>query len=88
MRKFILIAALVLVSATANAGAQLAAIDSSTDTKTTVTTDAPKAAAPAEQTVKSEDTQSSRPVEKPQVRKHESQEAKARRIAARYGVYW
>jgi hypothetical protein len=93
MRKLILISALLLASASAQAGADrglvLAANDAPALTETakpeSVKTESVKpetAAAPDAQ------PQASRPAKKAQARRHESDEAKARRIAAKYGISW
>ena len=80
MRKFILISALLLASASAQAasrGLVLAANDTPATTETAAPA-APEAAQP----------QAAKPAKKVQAKRHESDEAKARRIAARYGVSW
>ena len=91
MRKFILISALLLASASAQAasrGLVLAANDTpaTTETAAPAEPDAPKpetAAAP-----EAAQPQAAKPAKKVQAKRHESDEAKARRIAARYGVTW
>jgi hypothetical protein len=111
MRKLILISALLLASATAQAGQSRSLIVASNDvpqasekidavkpaeTKPEAApveapkeTEAPKAdvkpEAAAPDAVKPDAT---KPVKKAQVKHHESDEAKARRIAARYGISW
>jgi len=92
MRKLVLITALLLASASAHAGSDrgllLAAADTPAVTDTApaaplppgVTADAPKPA--AAEPAKPETAKPAKRV------RHESDEAKARRIAARYGVYW
>jgi hypothetical protein len=96
MRKLALITALLLASAAAQAsesrGLMLAANDTpaanaaaaQAPATPSVTTDAPKPqadAGPAKPAV-------AKPARHTSARRHESDEAKARRIAARYGVYW
>jgi hypothetical protein len=104
MRKLILISAFLLVSVSAQAGESrsLAANDEPAAATTTrpaeVQPEATKADVKAEanpeaskpETSKPETskTHASRPAKKVHVRGHEGDEAKARRIAARYGVYW
>jgi hypothetical protein len=98
MRKLVLITALLLASASAHAGESrglvLAANDTPAATDTAApaplppaapaaSTDAPKPQANAEP----EKPAAAKPAKRTQAR-HESDEAKARRIAARYGVYW
>ena len=81
MRKLALIVALVLASANAQAGQSRGLIVASNDQPQTASDDvAPvrKAEAPAPQPAK----------EKAVAKKHETDEAKARRIAARYGISW
>ncbi len=97
MRKLVLITALLLASASAHAGQSrdliLAANDTPAATDTAAplppaapaaTTDAPKPqadAAPAKPAP-------AKPVKRASGHGHQSDEAKARSIAARYGVYW
>jgi len=104
MRKLILISAFLLVSVSAQAGESrnLAANDEPAAATTTrpaeVQPEATKADVKAEanpeaskpETSKPETskTHASRPAKKVRVRGYEGDEAKARRIAARYGVYW
>ena len=94
MRKLILISALLLASASAQAGGSrglvLAANDAPPITDTakpdTAKPDALKpetAAAPA-----MAQPQAPTPAKKLHARRYESDEAKARRIAARYGISW
>ena len=87
MRKLILISAFVLASAvTADAGV-LAAADAPAQTQAAVAP-AQAEAQPAPSQVQASTPRRSRPVQNSGVRHRESDEAKARRIAARYGVYW
>jgi hypothetical protein len=104
MRKLILISAFLLVSVSAQAGESrsLAANDEPAAATTTrpaeVQPEATKADVKAEanpeaskpETSKPETskTHASRPAKKVRVRGYEGDEANARRIAARYGVYW
>jgi hypothetical protein len=105
MRKFILISALLLVSASAHAGPTsdrglvLAAAD--TPAATAPGTDAAQPAAqplpPATETDAAKDTAKPQTADAPkpraskprsQARRYEGDEAKARRIAAKYGISW
>jgi hypothetical protein len=104
MRKLILISAFVLASVSAQAGQSrnlvLAANDEPQATEA-VTTAKPAVAQPeaaktdVKSDVKADAAQpeaakpyAAKPVRKAQVRRYEGDEAKARRIAAHYGVYW
>ncbi len=92
MRKLILISAFVLASVSAYAGesrglvlaandeVKLAETATPQQATTTATADAAKPQA--------SNTQSAKSSEKTQTRRHETDEQKARRIAAKYGVYW
>lgn len=93
MRKLILISAFVLASvATARAGQSRGLVLAAADTPA----QAQPAVAPTQagtQPAEAPRQQASRPANKSHVRRRESdeakaREAKARRIAARYGVYW
>jgi hypothetical protein len=94
MRKLILISAFLLVSVSAQAGESrnLAANDepAKADVKAEAKPEASKPEASKPETSKPETskTHASRPAKKVHVRGYEGDEAKARRIAARYGVYW
>ena len=102
MRKFLLISALVLASATAQAGQTRGLILASNDTPNSgeriesVQPDQPKADAstPATEAAKpvaeasTPVTKVSRPAHKAHTDNYASEEARARRIAARYGVSW
>ena len=79
MRKLVLITALLLASASAHAGESRGLVLAANDTPAATETAAP-AAAPAKPAA-------AKPAKRSAGR-HESDEAKARRIAARYGVYW
>ena len=105
MRKFILISALLLASASAHAGPTsdrglvLAAADTPTTTAPgtdtaqpaaqplppVTETDAPKDSAKP-QTADAPKPRASKP--RSQARRYEGDEAKARRIAAKYGISW
>jgi hypothetical protein len=100
MRKLILISAFVLASVSAQAGEghnmTLAANDAPQATEK-VETAKPVEAQPdaAKADVKADAAQpeaskprTAKPAAKTHVRRYEGDEAKARRIAARYGVYW
>ena len=85
MRKLVLITALLLASASAHAGESRGLVLSANDTPAATDTAAPAAAplppaAPAKPAT-------AKPAKRSAGR-HEGDEAKARRIAARYGVYW
>lgn len=99
MRKLILISALLLASVTAQAGqtrsltlasneeAKAVETVKPAEAKVEAKTDA-KVDAKSETTAEVAKTTVSRPARKASVRRYEGDEAKARRIAARYGVYW
>jgi hypothetical protein len=99
MRKLVLITALLLASASAHAGDSRGLVLAANDTPAATDTVAPAAAAapaaPAATTDAPKPQANAVPV-KPATAKparrptahRESDEAKARRIAARYGVYW
>ena len=96
MRKLILISAFVLASVSAQAGESRSLILAANDapaqatTTTATTTTIAKPEEPKAEAAKPESTQrhASRPARKSHARHYEGDEAKARRIAARYGVYW
>jgi hypothetical protein len=94
MRKLILISAFLLVSVSAQAGESrsLVANDEPAAATTTqpaeVQPEAAKANVKAEAKPETSKTHASRPAKNIHVRGYEGDEAKARRIAARYGVYW
>jgi len=99
MRKLILISALLLASASAQAGGSrsltLAANDEPKAIETVKPAEPAKVDETKTETVKSDtaktDTskaQASKPAKQTHARRWEGDEAKARRIAARYGVYW
>lgn len=95
MRKLILAAAVIVASAaTADAGQSrglvLANADTPAQAQPAVAPDQAEAQPAASQAQPAEDSraQASRPVKRTQTSRRESDEAKARRIAARYGVYW
>jgi hypothetical protein len=99
MRKLILISALLLASASAQAGGSRGLVLAANDTPAVTETakpDAPKAEAVKAEAVKPETAaapeaaqpQASKPAKKVHARRYESDEAKARRIAARYGISW
>ena len=86
MRKLILISALLLASASAQAGGSRGLVIAET-----AKPDAPKAEAVKPETAAAPEAaqpQASKPAKKVHARRHESDEAKARRIAARYGISW
>ncbi|MFB9263739.1 hypothetical protein ACFFWD_11225 [Bradyrhizobium erythrophlei] len=101
MRKLLLISTFVLASATAQAGSRrhvLAANDQVPSTQAAAPAAPPQAAqvqpAPAPCQAQTQvqpqaaPADTPKPVKKTHVRRYESDEAKARRIAARYGIYW
>ena len=99
MRKLILISALLLASVSAQAGESrsltLAANDEPKAIETVKPAEPAKVDETKTETVKSDtaktDTskaQVSKPAKQTHARRWEGDEAKARRIAARYGVYW
>jgi hypothetical protein len=99
MRKLILISALLLASASAQAGESrsltLAANDEPKAIETVKPAEPAKVDETKTETVKCDtaktDTskaQASKPAKQTHARRWEGDEAKARRIAARYGVYW
>jgi len=107
MRRFILISALLLASAAAQAGQPRGLILASNDEPKSERIEAikpdevkpdasatvaptPVASTPAPATAKQEAPKSvaSRPAKKIHATSYESDEAKARRIAARYGISW
>jgi hypothetical protein len=90
MRKLILISALLLASASAQAGGSRGLVLAANDTPAaTETAAAPEPAKP--ETAAAPETaqpQASKPAKKLHARRYEGDEAKARRIAARYGISW
>jgi hypothetical protein len=93
MRKLVLIAALLLASASAHAGESRGLVLAANDTPAATDTATPAPAAPAATTDAPKPQADAVPAKPasatPAKRAHrESDEAKARRIAARYGVYW
>ena len=95
MRKLILISAFALATVSASVSAQAgdrSLILAANDTPAAAATTAPAEATPeaaTTETAKPEATkkQASKP-QRTHARHYEGDEAKARRIAARYGVYW
>ena len=103
MRKLILISAFLLVSVSAQAGESRSVANDEPAAATTtqpaevqpeatkadVKAEAnPEASKPEASKPETSKTHASRPAKKVRVRGYEGDEAKARRIAARYGVYW
>lgn len=90
MRKLILISALLLASASAQAGQSRGLVLAANDTPAASTESAapeppkPQAAAAPE----AAPPQASKPTKKVHAKRYEGDEAKARRIAARYGISW
>jgi hypothetical protein len=90
MRRLILISALLLASASAQAGQSRGLVLAANDTPAVTDTAAAPQPSKPETTVAPETAQpqASKPARKVQARRRESDEAKARRIAARYGISW
>jgi hypothetical protein len=94
MRKLILISALLLASASAQAGPTSGVALAAADTPAAASTDTAQPLPPVAQSDTAQ-PQASTPAAQPRgskqrahVRGHESDEAKARRIAAKYGISW
>jgi hypothetical protein len=83
MRKLILISAFVLASASAQAGDIGSLIPAASDASAEATPTAADAAKPA-----AARKQASSRSKKTQPQRRETDEQKARQIAAKYGVYW
>ena len=89
MRKLILISALLLASASAQAGADRGLVLAANDTPAVTETAKPDAFKPeAAAAPEAAQPQASKPAKKTQAKRHKSDEAKARRIAAKYGISW
>jgi hypothetical protein len=95
MRKFILISALLLTSVSAQASQSRSLILASNDEPKAVETAKPAEAkaeartdAKTEATTEAAKPTASKPAKKVHAKRREGDEAKARRIAAKYGVYW
>jgi hypothetical protein len=97
MRKLVLISALLLLSVSAHAGESRGLVLASSDASSTSDIAAPlppiKKAEPSKQEPRQRVSAPARPLSlKPtrrmQVGRYAAQEAKARRIAARYGISW
>ena len=96
MRKLLLISALLLASAAAHAGPSNGMELAAADTPAVTTADTPQPLPPAPQTdskdsAKPQTADAPKPhASKPRshARRHEGDEAKARRIAAKYGISW
>jgi hypothetical protein len=90
MRKLVLIAALLLASASVHAGESRGLVLAANDTPAATDTAAPAAAtdAPKPQADAAPAKPATAKPAKRSTAHRESDEAKARRIAARYGVYW
>ena len=84
MRKLILISALLLASASAQAGEARGLVLAVNDTPAVTETAKPETAAAPE----AAQPQASKPAKKVQAKRREGDEAKARRIAAKYGISW
>jgi hypothetical protein len=90
MRKLILISALLLASASAQAGQGRGLVLAANDTPA-APTEVAKPDTPKPETATAPETapsQAAKPAKKVQAKRHESDEAKARRIAAKYGISW
>jgi hypothetical protein len=89
MRKLILISALLLASASAQAGADRGLVLAANDRPAVTETAKPDAFRPETAAApEAAQSQASKPAKKVQAKRHESDEAKARRIAAKYGISW
>ena len=92
MRKLILISALVLASVSAQAGESrglvLAANDEVKVAEAATPQQATTSASADAAKPQASNTQSAKSSKKTERRRHETDEQKARRIAAKYGVYW
>ena len=89
MRKLILISALLLASASAQAGEARGLVLAVNDTPAVTETAKPEFAKPETAAApEAAQPQASKPAKKVQAKRHESDEAKARRIAAKYGISW
>jgi hypothetical protein len=94
MRKLILISALLLASVSAQAGESRSLTLAANEEPKAIETVKPAEPAKVEETktdtakVDAPKAQASKPAKKTHARRYEGDEAKARRIAARYGVYW
>jgi hypothetical protein len=93
MRKFILISALLLASVSAQASQSRSLILASNDEPKAVETAKPaeakaEAKTEAKMDATTEAARPSKPAKKVHAKRREGDEAKARRIAAKYGVYW
>jgi len=96
MRKLILISALLLASASVQAGESRSLTLAANEEPKAIETVKPAEPAKVEEAkteaIKTDTaapkSQASTPAKKTHVRRYEGDEAKARRIAARYGVYW
>ncbi|UGY05634.1 hypothetical protein [Bradyrhizobium quebecense] len=94
MRKLILTAAFIAAATTAHAGQSRGLVLANADTPAQAqpaVAPAPAGAQPSSsqaQPAEPSRQQASRPTNRSQSNRRESDEAKARRIAARYGVYW
>jgi hypothetical protein len=94
MRKLILISALLLASASVQAGESRSLTLAANEEPKAIETVKPAEPAKVEETktdtakADAPKAQASKPAKKTHARRYEGDEAKARRIAARYGVYW
>jgi hypothetical protein len=91
MRKLILISALLLASVSAQAGESRGLTLAANEEPKAIETVKPAEPAKVEETktdTSAPKAQASKPAKKTHARRYEGDEAKARRIAARYGVYW
>jgi hypothetical protein len=94
MRKFILISALLLASVSAQASQSRSLILASNDEPKAVETVKPAEAKAEVKTDAKTDAntdataEAAKPAKKVHAKRREGDEAKARRIAAKYGVYW
>ena len=88
MRKLMLISALLLASASAQAGEGRGLVLAANDTPAVTETARPDAKPETAAAPEAAQSKASKPAKKVQAKRHESDEAKARRIAAKYGISW
>ena len=88
MRKILLAAAMALACGTAHAQGGTVQIAQATSTPEAAAQAAPAPQAAAPEAATAPAAQPSRPAKKRQARRRETDEAEARRIAAKYGVSW
>lgn len=87
MRKLLFVVPFVLMAATAQAGLTRGLIVASNESPVE-NQSAPEKGSKAEQEIKPSAGQGAKRAPKPPVRKRETDEAKARRIASKFGITW